>query len=38
MLKTVTNKQRSGVDENDLPDFADKICAPHSVSRLSRRE
>ncbi|WBM79894.1 hypothetical protein KIV56_17270 [Cryobacterium breve] len=32
LLKTVTDKARPAVDGADLPDFADKICAQHSVS------
>ncbi|TFC16536.1 hypothetical protein [Cryobacterium glucosi] len=32
LLKTVTDKTRPGVESDDLPDFADKICSQHSVS------
>ncbi|ASD21702.1 hypothetical protein B7495_06015 [Cryobacterium sp. LW097] len=32
LLKTVTDKTRPAVDEENLPDFADKICSQHSVS------
>jgi hypothetical protein len=33
LLKTVTDKKvRPAVDGEDLPDFADKICAQHSMS------
>ena len=32
LLKTVTDKERPGVDPDDVPDFANKICQQHSVS------
>lgn len=32
LLKTVTPRERPGVDPDDVPDFADKICKQHSVS------
>jgi hypothetical protein len=32
LLKTVTDKERLGVDPADVPDFPDKICQQHSVS------
>jgi hypothetical protein len=32
LLKTVTDKTRPAVDNENLPDFADKICSQHSVS------
>ena len=32
LLKTVADKPRPHVDDEDLPSFADKICTQHSVS------
>lgn len=32
LLKTITPKERPGVDQADLPGIADKICIQHSAS------